>query len=166
MNNIKTKELILMYLQGYDKSEEEVSYYITKKGIVDELNAHKDDINTCLNNLSDEGLIEKYIRPVSGHSNKKNVYFLTKKGKSKEENIWNRIKDQEVLLKTKESNFKIKLNKLDKYIGGRNPIIEGIKRLEDDGSIDMKNISKPTDFFVGRKNELNYLKKRIKKSKR
>ncbi|MFW6196708.1 MAG: tetratricopeptide repeat protein [Thermoplasmatota archaeon] len=163
MKNLDTKDLILIYLEGYTnlKDKREVPYGLTARGIIEGIGTSENESYQALEEMEKEGLIEERVKSVSGVKRDRNVYFLSEKGLEIERNIWNKIKNEAIKIKTEDDIKTIKLKKVKNYIEGRNPIIESLKIMKKGNVIDLKELDKASDIFVGRKDELDFLIKNL-----
>ncbi|MFW6083214.1 MAG: hypothetical protein ACOC7O_01060 [Thermoplasmatota archaeon] len=107
---IDIKELILLHLEGFEefKSEDEVPYKLTPKGITEAVGMSEGKPYTKINELEEDCFIEESERKITGLDRKRNVYFLTEKGLKRESDMWERIKDEKVILQ-KKGEEKLKL---------------------------------------------------------
>ncbi len=168
MIDIEKKDMILMYLEGLEefREEEEVPYDVTPKGITDSIELEEDRPYHTLEEMESEGLLMEDERFISNLDRKRNVYFLTDEGKRKEEEVWNRIKDQQVTIKTENKEKILSLKNIENHISGRNPTIKGLKTIDENGVIDLTCLEEDTEVFVGRKEELDRLKTELNKAKK
>ncbi len=163
----EAEDLILMELEGFEefREEEEVPYGLTPRGITKAVGISETEPYTTLNEMSEEGLIEGDARKITSLDRERNVYFLTEKGKEKEKEIWNKIEDREIKVKTGDEEKELKVKKLENHISGRNPIVKGLRLMEEDEVVDLTALETDFEVFVGRKNELNSLKDKLKSVK-
>ncbi|MFP4051083.1 MAG: AAA family ATPase, partial [Thermoplasmata archaeon] len=163
---IDTKDLILIHLESFEefKSEEEVPYKITPKGITEAVGMSEGKPYTKINELEEDGFIVEKKRYISGQDRKRNVYFLTEKGFEREDKIWNKIKDEEITLKDEDEEREIRLKKSKNFVEGRNPVVKVLSNIDDDGLVDMEEIG-ASDVFVGRDVPLKKLRDNLKKAK-
>ncbi len=168
MLSVNIEDLILIYLEGFEefKADDEVPYALCPKEIVKSVGVGQKNPYDILNRMVEKELIEEDTRHVLGLDRKRNVYFLDKKGKEREERLWNDIKDQKVKIKTEDGDKKTNLENLERYIPGRNPIVKGLKALDENEIIDLTDLEEETEVFVGRKDELKTLKEKLKQAKK
>jgi len=164
MFDLNTKDLILIYLQGFQelRNENEVPYGVTQRGIIEGIGTDESEINNTLQELKEKDLVNERVKSVLGINRARNVYFLSGSGLKKENEIWDNIKNKKVSIKTPNDFKEIKFKKVKNYISGRNPAIEALKRMQDNKAIDLTELDDASDVFVGRRKELKYLKNQLK----
>ncbi len=167
MLEISEKDMVLTYLQGYDeyKDEDEVPYCITPRGIAEAVGITERAPYNTLKEIKEEGLIEEDIRFVINSDKKRNVYFLTKKGKQSETEFWKSIKEEYVTLLTEDGEKEMPVKKINNHIGGRNPIVKGLSTIDEEGIINLKELENDIEVFVGRKEEQIELNENLKEVK-
>ncbi len=160
MSHFKTDKILLIYLQGYSefKESEEVPSSLTPTGIGKILDIHEIDLVPTLEIMEKKGLVNEEIKKVVGHDKEKSVYFLTDKGKQREENFWSKIKDKKITLREDGIEKKIDLKGLKHHISSRNPVARCLHKMNDDNIIDQNELQESSDVFVGRRDELRKLR--------
>ncbi len=168
MLNEGSRALILMYLEGFEefKDEEEVPYGVTPKGITKAVGIDESEPYTYLKKMRDEGLIKKDTRIITSEKRERNVYFITEKGKKREKELWEDLKDNQVTLKIDGEEKVLKVENLGNHIEGRNPIVKAFRAMNENEVIDLTGLDKELEVFVGRKKELNTLRKNLKDVKK
>lgn len=168
MIDIEPEDLILMLLEGFKdfKHEEEVPKVLTPRMISKVTGIEGSGPYSILKEMKEEELISEHVMDVTGYDRKRNVYFLTDKGRKKEENVWDGIKDKEVSIVTEDGKKHIKVKNIENFISGRNPIIKGLREMDDQDVIDITEIEKNPEIFVGRKKEIKELENLLKKVKK
>lgn len=161
------KYMILSYLEGFEefKEEKEVPYEQTLEGIIETTDMEKSVISEGLKNFKKKDFLEEKMKRIIGTNRKRKVYFLTEKGEERENEIWEKIKDREIILKINEEKSRLSLNKVSNMLDGRNPIVKVLSRSDENGVVDLNELGEDTDIFVGRERELKILKERLKKVK-
>lgn len=167
MIDFKTENLVILHLEGFEefRDEEEVPYGITPRGITRAVGITESAPYSTLENVEEKDLIEEKTKKVIGQNRERNVYFLTDKGKKKFEELWSEIKDEKIILKSKQEEKEVPLKELEKHLGGRNPISRGLRVIDDENVIDISEFENEVEVFVGRHDELNKLKKKMKNVK-
>ncbi len=166
MSPIDIKDLILIHLESFGefKSEEEVPYKITPKGITEAVGMSEGKPYTKINELEENGFIDEKKRYITGQDRKRNVYFLTEKGSEREKKVWNKIKDEEVTLKKEDEERDISLKKSKNFVEGRNPAVKILSNIDDEGVVNTEEIG-ASDVFVGREEPLKKLRENLKNVK-
>ncbi len=164
---IEIKELILIHLESFEefKSENEVPYKLTPKGITEAVGMSEGKPYTKINELEKNGFITEKERDITGYDRKRNVYFLTEKGTEREKEIWNDIKDDKITLKKDDGETKIPLKKSKNFIEGRNPVVKVLRNIDEDGTVKTEEIG-ASDVFVGREDALKKLRTGLKDVKK
>lgn len=164
---IEVKNLVLMYLNGFEefKKEDDVPYGLTARGITKTLGVTDSKFSSALESLKDKDLVVEKERNVIGTDRKRNVYFLSEKGTKKEKEVWGEIKNEHVTLIVEGNQKELQLKDLKNHVSGRNPIIKGLRYMDDKGTIDLSKTEEGTEVFVGRKKEQEKLKELLKKVK-
>ncbi len=169
MLSLGIEDIILIYLQGYGgefKDEDEVPIGLTARGIIKIIGMNEKEPYDTLKDLKEENLIEEDTKEVIGLNKERNVYFLTEKGKEKEQERWNEIKDKKVVLKTEDDEKELTLRNIKSHIFGRNPIVKGLRMMDENREIDLTAFESEREIFVGRRGELKELRKQLKMVKK
>ncbi|MFW6048270.1 MAG: tetratricopeptide repeat protein, partial [Candidatus Natronoplasma sp.] len=169
MLSLGIEDIILIYLQGYGgefKDEDEVPIGLTARGIIKIIGLNEKGPYNTLKDLEEENLIEEDTKKIIGLDKERNVYFLTEKGKEKEKERWNELKDKKVVLKTEDDEKKLTLHNIKSHIFGRNPIVKGLRMMDENGVIDLTEFESEKEIFAGRQEELQELRKQLKKVKK
>ncbi len=168
MKELKNSDLILMYLRGFEefKEEDEVLYGLTTRGITKTIGITEKEFVSNKEHLIENDLIIEKVQPIISLERKRNVYFLSEKGKKREREIWEEIKESKVILRTEDKEKELQLKDLKNHISGRNPVIKGLRFMEEENIIDLTSLDKHTEVFVGRENEQNKLKESLKEVKK
>ncbi|MFP4050944.1 MAG: tetratricopeptide repeat protein [Thermoplasmata archaeon] len=123
------------------------------------LNYLKDIID--MNSL-DETLDELMEDEIIVNINENKAYKLTDKGKKRREDIWNEIKDREIILVDNEDTICLRLEDLREVLDEKS-IIEIIKNIEND-VLDLRSKSYPSNKLVGREDELKKINDILEKT--
>jgi len=157
-----------MHLEGFEefRDEKEVPYGLTPGGIIKAVGIRESKPYKTLESMGEEGLIEEDTRVITDENKERNVYFLTEKGKKREEEFWEEVKGREVTLRTDDGEKNLKIEDVENHIDGRNPIVRGLRTMDEDDVIDLTGLDKGFEVFVGRKEELKKLREDLKKVKK
>ncbi|MFW5945963.1 MAG: tetratricopeptide repeat protein [Candidatus Natronoplasma sp.] len=168
MSKVEDKDLILMHLEGFEefRDEKEVPYGLTPRGITYAVGISESEPYKTLEDMSEEGLIEEDTRIIMGEDQERNVYFLTEKGKKREEEFRDEVKGKEVTLKTDDGEKNLKLEYVENHVGGRNPMVKALRTMDENDVIDLTGHDKGSEVFVGRKEELKNLRENLRKVKK
>lgn len=163
MLDCSAKDRILLHLKHYQRyhDEKRVPYEVCQPGIADALGVSRPYLSKEIRKLTadGEGVLKEEVRRVKGVKRKRKVYFLSRDGIREEKKIRDRLEGEEITLKTDNSTKKIKLGDVADYIKGKEPIITSLRRMDDNGVLDIsKDVKEEEDLFVGRKKELEELK--------
>ncbi|MFO7992495.1 MAG: tetratricopeptide repeat protein [Thermoplasmata archaeon] len=166
MFDYSAKDRILLHLKHYQRYRDEsrVPYEVCQPGIADALGVSRPYLSKEIRKLTGdgEGVLKEEVRRVKGVKRKRKVYFLSREGIREEKVVRDRLENQEITLKTDNSTKKIKLGDVADYIKGKEPILTSLRRMDDNGVLDIsKDVKEEEDLFVGRKKELEELKKKF-----
>ncbi|MFO7792448.1 MAG: tetratricopeptide repeat protein [Candidatus Saliniplasma sp.] len=168
MVSVEDEDLILMHLEGLEefRDEEEVPYSLTPRGITEAVGIRESEPYTTLEEMETKGLIEDDVRDIAGLNRKRNVYFLADEGKNREKVFWKDIKDKKITLRTEECTKEMRIKDIKNQIDGRNPILRGLRDIDENNVIDITDLDNGFEVFVGRKEELELLKDLLKSVKK
>ncbi len=168
MMDFKTEDLVLLHLEGFEeyRYEDEVPYGLTPRGITKAVGITESAPYSTLEKIKKDGIIEEKVKNIIGQDRERNVFFLTGKGNKKFQQVWEQIKDEEIILVSEQDEKEIPLKELEKHISGRNPIAKGLRNLDENNIIDISDIEDDFEVFVGRENELQKMKNSLKRVKK
>lgn len=160
--------LVMAHLEGFEefRDEDQVPYAMTPRGITKAVGITESAPYNTLEDIESKGLIEEDVRDIIGSDRERNIYLLTEKGKDRFYSMWNQIKDEKVTFKTKKEEKDLLLKEVEKHISDRNPITRGLRSMNEEKIIDLTGFEDEVEVFVGRKKELDTLKKHLKEVKR
>ncbi|MFW6196323.1 MAG: tetratricopeptide repeat protein, partial [Thermoplasmatota archaeon] len=114
----------------------------------------------------DEGFLDEIFEKLLGkemiENDEKNSFVLTEKGKNERENIWDDIKDEEVVLIDNDDSIKLRLEDLIDILDNKS-LIEIFDAIEKN-VLDLSNISFQLDKLIDREQELDKLKKDLERT--
>ncbi|MFW5898767.1 MAG: AAA family ATPase, partial [Candidatus Saliniplasma sp.] len=108
-------------------------------------------------------MIKEDIHRVVGLKRRRKVYSLTPKGLERAREIRKQLENEKVILKKDSSEHEVELGKIDSYIDSQNPLLLALNNINDERVINLtqKEIQKKEDVFVGRKDEIEFLLKKL-----
>lgn len=166
MSLTTVRERILLHLKGYKdyKFEREVPIEISQAGIADTLNIGVGHVSKVIKRLRKDrkNWIEEDFKHVKGSKRKNKVYFLTNKGRQKEKEIRERLKDYRLKIVDKDGDHDVKLGEIEKYLNKRDPISFAVNHIDEDGILDLREEESVDDIFVGREREMEILKNKLR----
>jgi len=162
------KILIHLKNQGLLSNEslvdERAPYSLCQDGIAKAVNLSIYRTSKLLRELAKEGLIKVDSSHIKGSKRKRKVYSLTPKGENKAKNIIEKLEETKVTVKTKSNRSKIKLKHIDSHIHSKNPLLFTLNNIKENNVINLNEFEeKPEEIFSGRRDELQFLKKRLEK---
>ncbi len=162
------EELILLHLKDYEvhKERDVVPFGTSLSGIASAIENERKKIHKGIGSLLEEGLIEKRKKHVKGRKRKRHVYFLTDEGIEEEKDLRESIKDEKVRIKVGQKVKKIPLKEVRDHLDLKDPMLNILSRMERDGTVRLDEDISSEYVFVGRKQELNDLWKRLQEVKR
>jgi len=164
----KGRHKVLIHLEAQKslqeiRDHEKISYEVCQKGIVESVNLSGARVSQLIKDMIKKGLIEEDVRRVVGIKRRCNVYSLTPKGLERTKEIRKQLENKKVILKKNSSEYNVKLGKIESHINYKNPLLVALNNINNDGVIDLslKERQKKGDIFVGRKDEMEYLSKKL-----
>ncbi|MEF8874477.1 MAG: tetratricopeptide repeat protein [Candidatus Thermoplasmatota archaeon] len=166
--NITGRDKILLHLinqQGFKDTKGEVPYRICQRGIAEYVSLSRNRVSELLRDLVQKEKLDEITRRVVGLERRRKVYFLTNEGRKKARNLRDDLREKKVSVKVGEENEqrKVKLRKIDKYIETSDPLLSALNRMENDVIDLTEEEEEKKDVFVGRREEMKYLSKVLKK---
>ncbi|MEF8873514.1 MAG: tetratricopeptide repeat protein [Candidatus Thermoplasmatota archaeon] len=157
----KGREKILLALHGKGAYEDEnlVPYSTCQQGLSDGLDVSQARIAQLVNALKEKDLLKEKKKHIVGLKRQRKAYFLTSKGYQRGKKIREELKEKTITVQTENSEEKIKLDSIEKYVDSEDPLITALNKIDDEGKVDLRETQEETkEIFVNRKEELNKLK--------
>ncbi len=151
---LSTHDIILLHLG--DKSSEDI--YDENEGlnslecITNEIDI--DSLDEDINKLIDHGMIKIL--------DEDNSYALTDKGRENREEVWDGLKDEEIVLIDNKDTVCLRLENIKSVLDDE-PIIKILKEIEDD-VLDLRSNTYPSNELVDRKEELRSIKNELEET--
>lgn len=181
-------ERILLHLRRHytSKKDVEAPQAVTQKGIADAIDIRVTHVPRSVKKLDEEGLIYESVMHVEGLDKRRKAYFLTEKGMYHANEIKRNIEERMVPFRDQNGKVKdVKITELGGITGIKLDILDLVRILDKEGILNkraMETFDKSTkleaqkqtalfDFphrvpitkdFIGRKEEINTLKKWLK----
>jgi len=134
------------------------SYLICQKGIAESTNLSISRTSRLVKRLVEENLLKEELGHVKGLERRRKVYYLTKKGEEKGEEIQKELEKKKVTLKTNSSKTDVELGDIGSYINSRDPLMKALNNIDENNVIDLTGeTSAQEDIFTGRSEELEFL---------
>lgn len=164
---VDAKSRTLLHLKKYQKyrNQIEVPYQITQSGIADEIDISRGYLTQVINDMCEEDLVVEKVCHVKGASRRRKVYFLSSSGLQKGEEIRRSLETEIIDLKTKDGSKEVKLGNIGKHIGKEMDLLKAVISVDSNGVLDLTKSKKKEDILVGRKKDLQILKKELEKVK-
>ena len=144
-----------------------VPFSLTQYGIAENIGISRNYVSVVLGRM-EKSFIFREMRYVEGLSRKRRVYFLTKEGLKKAENLIEKWKNENVKIVVGKNKITAPLSDIEKYINKRDSVVEGIILMDRDGSVDLNRIKVKSlkDVFVGRDKYIKYFNEILLKIKK
>lgn len=134
------------------------SYLICQKGIAESVDLSISRTSRLIKRLVEQNLLKEELGHVKGLKRKRKVYYLTKKGRKRAEEIQKELEKKEVTVKTNSSRTDIELREIGSYINSRDPLMKALNSIDENDVIDLTGQSlTEEDIFAGRSDELEFL---------
>ncbi len=164
---VKYADKIMLHLHTYRGHEDDhtVPFGLTQAGISEIVDTDIPYISRLLSDLVEDGLIYSEKKQVVGHDRKRNVYFLTEKGKRRARDLFEGYMEEEVELKTEDGKKRMKIKDISDHVNCRNEVLYALDNMNSEGVIDLVDgRDKRVDVFVDREKELERLEAKLETS--
>jgi len=178
---LTTEQRVLLQIHGCEgkRSEWEAPYGVSQAGISAALHLPQSTISRALKSLKNRGAIEDRVMYIRGEKRKKSAYFLTTEGRSEAERALRELKSEPVKIKLGSEPRDVTVEEAANLIKREKGIslspLEIYLRSRDEGLIDADEIlgekkglrfhvPLPVSGFVGRKEEISFIKKKLGES--
>ena len=184
-------ERILLHLRRHytAKKNVEAPQAVTQKGIADAIDIRVTHVPRSVKKLDEEGLIYESVMHIEGLDKRRKAYFLTEKGMYHANEIKRNLEERMVPFRDKNGKVKdVKITELGDITGIKLDVLDLVRILDKEGILNKRvmetyvkskklEAQKETtlyDFphkvpvikdFIGRKEEINTLKKWLKNEK-
>jgi tetratricopeptide (TPR) repeat protein/DNA-binding PadR family transcriptional regulator len=161
------RDLVCLYLDSYDSIPDRgpAPVDVTATGIADALEVGDTAVNRVallseLEDLQDEGLVERTQRAVDTFDVPRPIYTLSSSGHERAETIRDRVEAETVVV-TNGTREPVPLDEIDRYFDSR-PLVTALARLTEDGEVPLQRHTGRE--FVNREAELETLQEAIEQS--
>ncbi|MEM2869446.1 MAG: tetratricopeptide repeat protein [Thermoplasmata archaeon] len=178
--NLTVEEWILVHLLRFSRppNEFEAPWGTTQYGIAEAIGTGQDHVSRAVRRLVQKGLASETKRRVDGVQERRKVYFLTPAGEAVAIALKERAEG--IPVKVTESGVErlIPLRELARLLGHRHSLVEIARAIRPDGTLDHERleaqgrapetetmVSPVPSPFVGRKGELETLKRLLEEKK-
>ncbi len=159
------RERILLHLLAYTYTEQAavVPFDISQPGIAESLGLARSHVSKELIRLKDHSshLVSEDIRHVKGSRRRRKVYFLTPQGVIKAKELRDVLMDLMITVKDEEGEHTRRLGEIDQFLDERDPVTSALKYINDELILDLCNRRDLEESFIGRKSELEFLKRQM-----
>lgn len=188
---LTVNERILLHLRRHytSKKDVEAPQAVTQKGIADAIDIRVTHVPRSVKKLDEDGLIYESVMHIEGLDKRRKAYFLTEKGMYHANEIKRNIEERMVPYRGKNGKIEdVKIDELEKITGIKLDVLDLVRILDKEGILNkraLETFDKSTkleaqkvttlfDFphkipvtkdFIGRKEEINTLKKWLKNEK-
>ncbi len=188
---LTVNERILLHLRRHytSKKDVEAPQAVTQKGIADAIDIRVTHVPRSVKKLDEDGLIYESVMHIEGLDKRRKAYFLTEKGMYHANEIKRNIEERMVPFREENGKVKdVKITELGNITGIKLDVLDLVRILDKEGILNKRAIEtfdkstkleaeKETtlfDFphkvpvtkdFIGRKEEINTLKKWLKTEK-
>jgi len=170
---VKGKNRILLHLKNLSPSNGEQSisfndngaesYLICQKGIAESTNLSISRTSRLIKRLVEKNLLKEELGHVKGLKRRRKIYYLTKEGQKRAEEVEKDLEKKKVTVKTNSSKVDVELGEIDSYINSRDPLMKALNNIDENDIIDLTGESSAEeDIFAGRSDELDFLSDQLK----
>ncbi len=149
LDQLSVRDLVIIQL-GDKKDLEGIENEVSIKEYMEKnIDLDKDSIEESFEKLLENEKIEK----------NEGSFILTENGEKEREDIWDGIKDEDIILVDNDDTIELRLEDVVDVLDNK-PLFEIVNKIEDD-VLDMSNISFPLDKLIDREEELEKLKEEL-----
>jgi len=146
--NFTAKEKVLVHLLDYYGNEEgyALPVELTQEGIAERLDLKQNTVSYAVRTLVDEDLLREETRRVKNKKQKRKAYFLTEKGFKRGKKTKEKMADTEVDIIRDSEKSPIKLGEINAYFQTNLSLLEIIRRIENDCSLEPEKEKEKRSF--------------------